>query len=295
MAIAIKERHGRVSLTTNASLLDESVAKEVCRIGLDLVAVSVAGARAETNDSLRVGSHLERICANISYLCRLKPRPKVHLVMQMMRPNMEELPELVTLAARLGVDEVIAPNLDYTPTDEVDALRAFSRSANHNYIGLTEEATRRGKELGIKVHIYPLRPRDDVLVCDADPVHNVWISVSGEVAPCPYLVLSLRGQLPRLFWGKCEYLQRFGFGNVMGGLDRVFKGQTARSFREAFSRRLLADRLGTAARINSSLPRISSSSIDFFESLAQMARSKRSSVLPPAPDICHNCYKLYGL
>lgn len=296
MAVAIRERHGRVSLTTNALLLDESVAREACRIGLDLVAVSVAGARAETNDSLRVGSHLERICANISYLCRLKPRPKVHLVMQMMRPNIEELPELVTLASRLGVDEVIAPNLDYTPTEEADALRVFNRSADHNYTALTEEATRRGKELGIKVHIYPLSPRDDVLMCDAYPLHNVWISVSGEVAPCPYLALSLRGQLPRLFWGKKEDLPRFNFGNVTAGLDRILKGQTARSFREAFSRRLLADRMGIIARVKgSSMPGISGSSVDFFESLAQIASREGSSALPPAPDICHNCYKLYGL
>lgn len=288
MTVAIKERHGRVSLTTNALLLDESVAKEACRVGLNLVAVSVAGARAETNDSLRVGSRLERICANVSYLCQLKPRPKVHLVMQMMKSNMDKLPELVTLAARLGVDEVIAPNLDYAPTGEVDGLRAFDRSTSNDYTKLTEEATRRGKELGIRVHIYPLSPRDDVLTCDADPVHNVWISVSGEVAPCPYLALPLRGQFPRLFWGKCEHLQRLTFGNVTTGLDRVLNGQTARSFREAFSRRLLVDRLGALAKVEAFL-------VHRAKSLTQMACKERSSELPPAPDICRNCYKLYGL
>jgi len=296
MAVAIRERRGRVSLTTNALLLDESVAKEACRVGLDLVAVSVAGARSETNDSLRVGSHLEQICANISYLCGLKPRPRVHLVMQMMKPNMEELPELVTLADRLGVDEVIAPNLDYTPTDEVGALRAFDRAANHNYIEVVEEAMRRGKDLGMRVHIYPLQPRDDLLMCDADPVHRVWISVSGEVAPCPYLALPCRGQIPRLFWGKKEDLVRFSFANVLEGLDRVLNEQNARSFREAFSRRLLADRFGTIGKVKgASMPRVSSSSVHFFESLAQMTRKECSPALPPPPDICRNCYKLYGL
>jgi hypothetical protein len=191
---------------------------------------------------------------------------------------------------------VIAPNLDYTPTEEVEALKAFDRTANHNYIKVTEEAIRRGKELGIKVYLYPLVPREDVLMCDANPVHNVWISASGEVEPCPYLALSLRGQLPKLFWGKKEDLTRFSFGNALEGLDRVLNGQTARSFREAFSRRLLADRLGTIARAKgSSMPRVSSSSIDFLESLAQMTGMEISSVLPPAPDICCKCYKLYGL
>lgn len=297
MAAAIKEKRGRVSVTTNAVLLDEAAAREIRRIGIDMVAVSLAGARAETNDSLRVGSHFDRICANISCLCGLKPHPQVHLVMQMMKPNMEELPGLVTLAAELGVDEVIAPNLDYAPTDELDALKAFDRSIDPHFTGLTDEAKQRGKELGIRVHTYPLSPRNDILMCDAHPAHNVWISVSGEVAPCPYLALPCCDKIPRLFWGKREYLQRFSFGNIASGLDRVLNGNTARSFRKVFSRRLLADRLGTVAEANvSSMPRVASSSVHFFESFAQMASKEQvSSSLHPPPDLCRSCYKLYGL
>jgi MoaA/NifB/PqqE/SkfB family radical SAM enzyme len=209
---------------------------------------------------------------------------------------MKELLDLVTLAARLGVDEVITPNLDYIPTEEVDTLRAFDRTANQDYVELTEEATRRGKELGIKVHISSLAPRNDVLMCDADPVHNVWISALREVTHCSYLAHPLHSPLPRFFWGKKEDLTRFSFGNVSEGLDRVLNDRSARSFRDAFCRRLLADRLGTIVKAKGhSLPRVSSSSVDFFESLAQMIPTDRSSGLPPTPDICRNCYKLYGL
>lgn len=296
MAAAIKEKRGRVSVTTNALLLDGDAAREICRIGIDLVAISIAGAQSETNDSLRIGSHFDRICANISHLCGLKPRPKVHLVMQMMKPNMEELPELVNLAAGLGVDEVIAPNLDYSPTQEVDALRAFGPFPNPQYVDLTEEAVRTGKQLGVKVHVAPLSPRNDVLMCDADPPYNVWISASGEVTACPYLAMSLRGKTPRVFWGEVEKLPRFSFGNVNLGLDSVLNDETARSFREAFSRRLLADKVGTLTRIKeSSMPKVSSSSVDFFESLAQMTSKEGKPYIPPPPDICLNCYKLYGL
>ncbi len=297
MAAAIKDKRGRVSVTTNAVLLDEAAAREIRRIGIDMVAVSVAGARGETNDSLRMGSRFDRICTNISHLCALKPHPQVHLVMQTMKVNMEELPGLVTLAAELGVDEVIFPNLDYAPTDEVDVLRAFDRSINRHYTELTEEAKRRGRELGVRVHTYPLTPRDDILMCDAHPVHNVWISVLGEVAPCPYLALPCRDKIPRLFWGRHEYLQRCSFGNISSGLSRVFNGEIARSFRDVFSRRLLADRLDTVAEASvSSMPRVSSSSVHFFESFAQMtSREQVSSSLHPPPDLCRHCYKLYGL
>ena len=73
--------------------------------------------------------------------------------MQMMKPNLEELPELVTLAAKLGADEVIAPNLDYIPTNAVDALKAFSPSTIPHHSQLVNEAQARGKELGIKVNV----------------------------------------------------------------------------------------------------------------------------------------------
>jgi len=296
MAAAIRERRGRVSLTTNAMLLDDDAAQEILRIGFDLVAVSVAGAQGEKNDSLRIGSDFERICANIDHLCSLKRHPKVHLVMQMMKVNMEELPELVRLAARLGVDEVIAPNLDYSPAHEVDDLRAFDRSPDSHYMELTNEAVREGKELGVKVHIAPLSPRDDVLMCDADPPYNVWISASGEVTSCPYLAMSLRGKTPRVFWKEIEELPRFSYGNVRSGLDSVLNGQVARAFREAYTRRLLADRVDAVTEANvASMPRVSSSSVHFFESLARMTSKDRRSEIPPPPDICRKCYKLYGL
>jgi MoaA/NifB/PqqE/SkfB family radical SAM enzyme len=296
MAAAIKEKRGRVSLTTNAVLLDEAACQEACRIGIDLIAISVAGAKAITNDSLRLGSRLDQICANVSYLCQLKPRPTVNLVMQMMKPNLEELPELVTLAAKLGADGVVAPNLDYIPTSEVDTLKAFDYSPDPNYTKLTEEAQRRGKELGVKVHIYPLRPSTDVLMCDADPMHNVWISVQGEVAPCPYLTLPYRGKFPRLFWGECQYLSHFSFGKVTEGLDRVFNNEKACSFREAFARRLKTNKLDTITTVALfALPRVRSTSAAFLEPLAEIKPLKKSTALLLPHDLCRRCYKFYGL
>jgi MoaA/NifB/PqqE/SkfB family radical SAM enzyme len=298
MAIAIKEGQGRVTLTTNGMLLDEAAAREACRIGFDLVAISVAGARATTNDSLRIGCSLDQVCANISYLCQLKPRPKVHLVMQMMKPNLEELPELVTLAARLGVDEVVAPNLDYIPTAEVDTLKAFSFSPDLHQIELTQEAQRKGKELGVKVHIYPLRPSYDVLMCDADPVHNIWITVWGEVVPCAYLALPCRGDFPRLFWKEHQQLTRFSFGKVTEGLDKVLDNQTARSFRGAFARRLQADMVDAIdAGVPSFVsPRSARAGLIKPPSQTESAESwKRRNALLPPPAPCHNCYKFYGL
>ena len=133
-------------------------------------------------------------------------------------------------------------------------------------------------------------------MCDAEPVHNVWISVWGEVAPCPYLALPCRGDFPRLFWGKEEHLSRFSFGKVTEGLDRVLNGQVAGSFREAFARRLLTGRLDTMTDVAlSAMPRVRSTSAAFLEPLAQTTSVRKAAALQPPPDLCRNCYKLYGL
>lgn len=275
MAAALKQAGCRVSLTTNGVLLDEEAVREACRLGLDLVAVSVAGARPTTNDALRVGSSLERIAANVSRLCEQKPRPRVVLIMQLMPPNLPELPELVSLAAEVGADEVVAPHLDYIPAPELDGLRAFGWQPDPRVSDLVSEAMRRGEELGVKVHVYESRLRDDVLVCAADPVHNLWITVDGQAAPCAYLALPCRNGFPRFFEGTHEHLRRLTFGDVSGGVPRVWQSRPARSFRSAFSRRQQWGQLGYL--------------LD-----ATLSPSATPPAPPPPPAPCRRCYKLYG-
>lgn len=273
MAAALKQAGCRVSVTTNGMLLDEAATQEACRLGLDLVAVSVAGARSTTNDSLRVGSSLERIAAHVSHLCAQNPRPKVVLIMQLMPPNLPELPELVCLAGELGADEVVAAHVDYVPTPEVDALRVFGREPDPLISQLVAETERRGKELGVAVHVFGWTLRDEVIVCAADPIHNLWVTVDGQAAPCPYLALPCRNGFPRLFDGMSEHLERVTFGEVANGLGRAWGSRAARSFREAFARR---HRWGT---------------VEFVLDAAL----NPSPSPPPAPPPCRRCYKLYGV
>jgi len=275
MAAALKKAGCRVSLTTNAMLLDSAASREACRLGIDLVAVSVAGARATTNDSLRLGSSLERIAAHVAFLCEQRPRPRVVLIMQMMSPNLPELPELVTLAARLGADEVSAPNLDYIPSPEVDALRAFGREPDPLAAQVMTEARRRGEELGVAVRLWGLSPRDDVMVCEADPLHNLWVAVDGRASSCAYLALPCRRPFPRLFGGVREEVDRCTFGDISRGLAAVWNSREARRFRQAFARRHHWGQLGFAldALLNRAAP----------------------AAPPDPPSPCRHCYKLYGI
>ena len=107
-------------LTTNGTRLDDETAALLVRIGWDDVHVSVDGARPETHDRLR--GKPGAFARTVRGICRLRrardvaggalPRLALHCVLT--RLNVDELPELVRLAAALGCARV-----------ELDALIAY--------------------------------------------------------------------------------------------------------------------------------------------------------------------------
>lgn len=296
MARSIREKGCRVSLTTNGVSLHGDALERLCNVGVDLVAVSIAGAASRTHEALRKGSRLERILENISRVLARRPRPRVHLVMHMMRENMEELPDVVELSADLGVDKLIAPHLDYAPTAEVEQGQVFTGSDVSSMESIVEDARRRAERRGLELHIPPLSPTEPILMCDARPTETVWISVMGEVAPCPYLCLPVQGEIPRVYRGVREDLPRFSYGRVEDGLSRVLGGKRAREFMGAFERRLRWDRIRTIQRADlESMSRVSGGAMAFFSSLKELTARRISDDMPPAPRQCLNCPKLYGI
>lgn len=296
MAAAVKKNHGSISLTTNGMRMDETVSRELCRIGFGIVAISLAGAKGSTNDALRKGAQFTRIVDNISSLTEMKNRPSVHLIMQMMRPNMEELPDMISLAAQLKVDKLIVSNIDYIPTPDVHRLKAFDIYPDERTDQIVEATKRKAQGSGVKLIIYPLSPLENNAICDSDPLHNVVITVSGEVAPCVYLSLPYKGNIPRLFREESEEFQRFTFGNVSDGIYQLLNKEPAGSFLDAFKRRVHAGRLGAVTDVTLlSMPRIRSTSGAFLEPASQLLHPLKYGNLPPAPFLCQSCYKLYGI
>lgn len=296
MAAAVRQKKGSVSLTTNALLMDDAASREISRIGLEFVAISLADANPAANERLRSGTSFDRICSNIQYLCSLKKRPRVHIDVQMVKTNLEHLPEIIELAARLGADRVIASNLDCLVSPEVDALRAFSDTPDPQLEEMTAAAKRRGRELKIEVEAYPLHPVHDLPVCKADPLHTTVITVSGELAPCTYLSLPLRGDIPRIFQGKTEHVPRFVFADAVEGIERTTKREPALSFLTLYKRRRRAAMLRTAGNLALlTMPRLRSTRGEFLEPGSRLISPSRGSAFPAAPGQCRYCYKLLGM
>jgi MoaA/NifB/PqqE/SkfB family radical SAM enzyme len=105
-----------VRFTTNGmSLVDEEIAA-TCVEHVDELTVSMDGARAETFERIRVGARFDRVVRGMRRLQALRAasagsRLRVAVNFALMRGNIEELPELVRLAADLGVWRISAEHL----------------------------------------------------------------------------------------------------------------------------------------------------------------------------------------
>ena len=285
----VKGNECLASLTTNGIHLTEDLSSQLLNAGLDLLVVSLELATQGIQESLTAGSDLEKILDQVAALVRIKngqgrKTPAVKLSFPMTRINMSELSGLVPLAARLGVDEVIFHNLNYLPEERWNILRTFYHESPTPAFQESIDGIRRlGRELNVPVHIYPLKAEEQ-LVCEPNPPRNVFFSVDGSVAPCPYLRIPKKGDIPRIFMNKETAVPQTFFGNVKEEeFIEVWDKKPYKRFRGVFEERRKAE-TSTAELLNT-FSNISSSSLE-------KAIPKEP---PPLPERCRTCYKAYGV
>ena len=104
-----------VTFQTNGTLLTPRKIEEIIRLGVSSIAFSVDAASAELFEKIRRGASFERIIGNIAAVAeareRLGRRVRLGIEFVAMRMNIHELPDLVRLAARLGVANIQVAHL----------------------------------------------------------------------------------------------------------------------------------------------------------------------------------------
>jgi MoaA/NifB/PqqE/SkfB family radical SAM enzyme len=284
-----KRANCKVSLTTNGVLLIPRVSERLLKEGVDTVALSIAGASKATHESIRCGSNYEQLIGNIEALSGLKARlksrtPKLVLSFLMTRTNIEELPEMVRLAKEIGIDDLVATNLDYTPTWTQDGLKAFSCGrAEAGFMKIIDEAKKRALKSRLPLRVYPLEG-EEVVMCELNPLQMVFFTHDGCVSPCVYLNLTKKGPIPRIYCGSHYDVQRLSFGNIeKTDFHDIWESAGYKSFRAAYRKRM-----DVLEKSNMAL-------VFDMEELARTEREiKRGLSANPIPDVCKTCYKAYG-
>jgi MoaA/NifB/PqqE/SkfB family radical SAM enzyme len=280
----------RVSLTTNGVLLSRNISERLIRDGVDIVAVSFAGASKDIHERIRCGSHFEQVIKNVRTMSDLKTKmrsktPKLELSFLMTKTSMEELPEAVGLANDAGVNELVATNLDYTPTQNQDDLKAFSCSrADGNFRKLVEMAKKRAEKTGLPFRVYPLE-MDEAIMCELNPLQIVFISYDGCVSPCVYLNMTKRMSIPRIFCGSHQEIQRVCFGAITeNDFPEIWNKKEYKEFRTAYDKRIKLLEKSNASVIFQPMD---------LEKVEEEIRKGLSG--NPLPDVCKTCYKAYGI
>jgi len=116
MIARVKALGCRTEMITNGTLLTEKRARELIDAGLDVLWVSIDGARPESYADVRLGAELPRVLENLTRFRRLRrpahhPVPEIGIAFVAMKRNIGDLPELLQLGKRLGVMHFHVSNL----------------------------------------------------------------------------------------------------------------------------------------------------------------------------------------
>ncbi|MCP4168871.1 MAG: radical SAM protein [Chloroflexi bacterium] len=114
----LKGRDVEVIINSNGTLLTPTWQKALVESGLDEFRCSIDGARPETYARIRGADLLHKLKAGLEGLVKTKARlqaqtPRISIWCVSTKENLAELPELVRLAARLGVSEVYLQRMTY--------------------------------------------------------------------------------------------------------------------------------------------------------------------------------------
>lgn len=278
MVARAKSAGCRVGFTTNGTRLSQANGERLLALEADVMAVSIAGARAATHEAIRVGSDFAKLLENVRRFVALrrrsgKPAPKVELFYLMTRENLGELVQAVRLAAELGVDELVATNLDYVITPALDALRAYSGSPPPQAArAALDQAAAAAQETGVAFRPYRLQYRE-MAVCDLNPLRILFVGSDGSISPCVYTSLAGPKTLPRMFDGRACDTPLVCFGNVNEQpLAELWERAQYREFRGRFARR------------------VGKASLAILGSAGGALAEEE-----PPPEACRACPKLYGV
>lgn len=282
----LARQHGcRTGFTTNGSLLDRGAAREILDAGVGFVTFSLAGATPATHSAARPGSVFDRVVANVAGLVDVKRArrapARVHLSFLLTRRSFPELPAMVSLARRLGVDRLIAANLDCPVTPADDEARVYDWAGpSPLHRALLREAGDLARRLAVEFTRPALQLGGEVLVCELDPRRGFFVTARGEVAPCVCAVIP-----GRYFKGCRSPAAGLTFGSLArDGMERIWWGEDYRVFRETYGKRVEA--YGSLlAEVVSAAP---------HERLQFSRQLERTLAGNPVPTFCQSCYKAYG-
>jgi radical SAM protein with 4Fe4S-binding SPASM domain len=176
-----------VDFDTNGLLLKPKLCDRLVAAKIDCVNVSIDAATEETFKFIR-GGDFPLLISNLERLKAAKeasgsPYPRVRFKFVIMRKNVEELPELVELAHRLGVSQIVLQNLIVWP-NQGNLMEQAVYDQKDRVMELYRQAAEAAERHGIILDYWGdgLEEMDEAK--GNCPFRNFTIMADGSVGPC---------------------------------------------------------------------------------------------------------------
>jgi MoaA/NifB/PqqE/SkfB family radical SAM enzyme len=195
----LDERGVYTVFNTNAALLTRRRQVDLVHSGLDELRVSLDSSTPETYLKIRGIPAFERVVANVGEMVRtrrlLESRtPRISIWMTGLRENLAELPDVIDLAARLGVDEVYVQRLVFWGEGLATPDQSIFGHVLAEAEGIIAEAERRAARHGLSFRgADALSPRASLLerppqaepwrACSR-PLRLAYVTAQGTALPC---------------------------------------------------------------------------------------------------------------
>jgi MoaA/NifB/PqqE/SkfB family radical SAM enzyme len=247
-----------VGTTTNGVLLTEDLCRQIVDMGLDMIAISLAGINQE-NDRIRKGTNLGQVMAAIATLKRIKQelgvdRPALHIAYLLLRSRLEDLEKLPAFFAALGVDQVVISTLDLIASPELidETLVPKNEGEFAELRGRLDATIATASRLVLPMHAWlahpvrhlheardaperePATPPGQAAICTENINNAAVIAVDGSVSPCVYTQLPLSSSVRHWVDGEERLFEPLAFGNIQqASFTTIWRSEAYTAFRRA--------------------------------------------------------------
>ncbi len=178
-----------ISIVTNGSVYTENIAKQLSCLRGTTIIISMDGATAETFEAIRVNGNFQKVVDNVADLVRRRGRsvwPGIELRSVVTLRNAHELPDLVRLAKRLGVDKLTITTLltDWGKEEMEESIASIDVSREDARVDRTIRKSREvAAEIGMPLSVEHGQRYSRANRCPW-PWQSSYIAANGDVVPC---------------------------------------------------------------------------------------------------------------
>ena len=239
----LKEREVSVLFNSNGTVLTRAQQMALAESGLDELHISLDAANSETYARIRGKDLFHRVVSNLKQFVDTKRRlgvetPRVSIWCMGMRENIDQLPELIRLAAEIGVPEVYVQRLTFFIEPDSNCGLANAGEALFGQLrdregAIISECERMSQEMGIAFRasgavdpvdsLSAARGRDDhPWTACRRPWTTAYVTATGNALPCciaPFATTDYESLILGNVWEK--------------GFDEIWNDEPYRVWRES--------------------------------------------------------------